>query len=78
MKEIQEITGWKIACERALAAVRPGELMLLQADVVDETVDYLKSLVAADMPIRQIDLQEALAQHPKPSDTPHSSRVPLK
>jgi hypothetical protein len=51
--------------------------MLLQADVVDETVDYLKSLVAAEMPIRQIDLQEALAQ-PKPSDTPHSSRVPLK
>ncbi|WP_254507678.1 hypothetical protein [Anatilimnocola floriformis] len=76
VKEIQEITGWKIACEKALANVRPGELMLLQADVVDETVDYLKSLVAADMAIRQIDLQEALAQ-PKPSDTPHS-RVPLK
>jgi cyanophycin synthetase len=77
VKEIQEITGWKIACERALAIVQPGELMLLQADVVDETVDYLKSLVAADMPIRQIDLQEAI-KLPKPAEQPHPTRVPRK
>jgi hypothetical protein len=30
--------------------------------------------VAADMPIRQIDLHEALAQ-PKPADGPHPTRV---
>jgi cyanophycin synthetase len=76
-KEIQEITGWKFACEKALADVRPGELMLLQADVVDETVEYLKTLVAADAPLRQIDLQEAITL-PKPADQPHPSRVPLK
>jgi cyanophycin synthetase len=70
VREIREITGWKTACEQALANIRPGELMLLQADVVDETVDYLKSLVAADMPIRQIDLHEALAQVKT-----HASRV---
>jgi cyanophycin synthetase len=82
VKEIHEITGWKIACEQALAQVRPGELMLLQADVVDETVDYLKTLVAADAPIKQIDLQAALEpikpEPTKPNDQPHSTKVPSK
>lgn len=63
-KEVREITGWKLACEQALAAVGPGHLLLVQADVVDETIDYLKTLVAADVPIRQIDLREALAATP--------------
>ena len=50
--------------------------MLLQADVVDETIYYLKSLAAADIPIRQIDLREALA-NAKPEDQAYSkSRTP--
>ena len=61
-KEVHQIVGWKQACEAALKAMRPGELLLVQADVVDETIDYLRSLVEADVSIRQIELSDAI--HP--------------
>ncbi len=41
-QQIEEITGAVKAVERALSTQRPGELMLIQADTVDETVDYLR------------------------------------
>jgi len=59
-KETQKIVGWQKACADALAQARPGDLLLVQADVVDETVDYLKSLVTSDVPVQQITLAEAL------------------
>jgi cyanophycin synthetase len=42
-KEIEEVAGAVKAVERALSTQRPGELLLIQADTVDETVDYLRS-----------------------------------
>lgn len=68
-QEVQQIVGWKIACETALNVMRPGDLLLVQADVVDETIDYLRSLVAADVAIRSIELPEAIR---------HGKRVPVK
>jgi hypothetical protein len=51
--------------------VQPGELLLVQADVVDETIEYLKSLVTAEVAIRQIDLCDALAPAaPRPVAAP--------
>ncbi len=42
-KQIEEISGAVKAVERALSTMTPGELLLIQADTVDETVDYLRS-----------------------------------
>ncbi len=41
-QQIEEINGAVKAVERALSTQSPGELMLIQADTVDETVDYLR------------------------------------
>lgn len=42
-QQIEEISGAVKAVERALSTQHPGELMLIQADTVDETVEYLRS-----------------------------------
>jgi cyanophycin synthetase len=60
-KEIEEIQGAVKSVETALAAVLPGELLVVQADVVDETVEYVFRELAAGMPGRQIGFAEALA-----------------
>jgi cyanophycin synthetase len=41
-KEILEIVGANEAAEVALTSAQPGELVLLQADTIDETVQWLK------------------------------------
>jgi len=65
VKEIREIQGAVPAMEAALAAVRPGELLLIQADTVDESVDFMRSFVATSGKSREITFEEAvtLAQH---------------
>lgn len=42
-RQIEEISGAVKAVERALSTLSPGELLLIQADTVDETVDYLRA-----------------------------------
>jgi cyanophycin synthetase len=46
-KEIIEITGATNAAQAALNIVQPGELLLLQADKIDETLDWIRQYVAA-------------------------------
>jgi cyanophycin synthetase len=41
-KEILEVVGANQAAEVTLNAAQPGELVLLQADTIDETVQWLK------------------------------------
>ena len=60
VQDTQQIVGWQKACELALKHVQRGDLLLVQADVVDETMDYLRTLANADVPIEQITLVEAL------------------
>jgi cyanophycin synthetase len=59
--EMRSITGWKTACAEVIAAAQPGELVLMQADVVDETVQHLRDLAATtDIIIREITLADAM------------------
>jgi cyanophycin synthetase len=48
-KEMQAFTTWTSAADTALRMVRPGELLLVQADVVDQAVNYLKTFLAGDV-----------------------------
>ena len=44
--EIQEIRGSVAAIETGAGLVRPGELLMIQADTIDETVDYVRRYLA--------------------------------
>jgi cyanophycin synthetase len=57
VKEVEPITGSIAAVERALDTVQPGELLLLQADEIDVTVDYLKQYLAAHPDVQQVRLE---------------------
>jgi cyanophycin synthetase len=45
-KEIIEVVGATKAAEMALNMVQPGELLLLQADKIDETMDWIKIYIS--------------------------------
>jgi cyanophycin synthetase len=55
-RELQAYTQWTEAVDTALRIVRPGELLLIQADVVDQAVNYLKSFLAANASVNGNDL----------------------
>jgi cyanophycin synthetase len=59
VREVEEIRGAITAVERALATVEPGELLLLQADEIDVTIDYLKDYLAAHPEVQQVKLPDA-------------------
>jgi cyanophycin synthetase len=46
-KEIIEVVGATKAAEVALSSAQPGELVLLQADTIDETVHWLRGYLEA-------------------------------
>jgi cyanophycin synthetase len=56
--EIDEVLGAVKAIETSLDMLQPGDLLLLQADVIDETVEYVKRYLAASKP--QADREPAL------------------
>jgi cyanophycin synthetase len=58
--QIEEIKGWANAMRHALRTVPVGELLLIQADVVDETVDFVKRYLKTRADGREISLDEAL------------------
>jgi cyanophycin synthetase len=58
--EIQEIRGSVAAIEMALASVRPGELLMIQADTIDETVDYVRRYLATHKNSHEISLLEVV------------------
>ena len=60
-REVIEIQGAIPAVEAALRQSQPGELLVIQADEVDETVDFVKQYLARRVPGREIELNEALA-----------------
>jgi len=49
VKEMNAFNTWASAADAALRLVRPGELLLVQADVVDQAVDYLKAFLSSDL-----------------------------
>jgi cyanophycin synthetase len=48
-KEMQAFTEWTSAADAALRLIKPGELLLVQADVVDQAVGYLKQFLATSV-----------------------------
>jgi len=42
---------WTSAADAALRLVRPGELLLVQADVVDQAVNYLKAYLTTNLSV---------------------------
>src|SRR5262249_39895498 len=60
VKVIKEVQGAVPAMEAALAAVRPGELLLIQADVVDESVEFMRNYLATVGEAREIAFDEAV------------------
>jgi cyanophycin synthetase len=61
VKKIEEVQGAVRAVEVALESGRPGELLLVQVDRVDETVELVRRLLASGAAVREIDFREALA-----------------
>jgi UDP-N-acetylmuramyl tripeptide synthase len=62
VKHIEEVQGAIPALEHALATARPGELLLIQVDLVDETMELMHRYLEAGSFCRQIDFREAM--HP--------------
>jgi cyanophycin synthetase len=60
VREVIEIRGAIKAVEAALRKVQPGELLLIQADVIDETVEFIKRYLESDAAGREIGLNAAL------------------
>jgi cyanophycin synthetase len=58
---IEQVQGAVKAVEHALNTARPGELVLAQVDLVDETIGLVRRALAAGGHAREIDLREAIA-----------------
>jgi cyanophycin synthetase len=71
IKHIEEVQGALAALEHALATARPGELLLIQVDLVDETMELMRRHLETDAACRQIDFREAMHQT-KPRRRPTS------
>jgi cyanophycin synthetase len=60
VKEIHEMQGWQNAVDRALKLIRKGEFLLMQADTIDEAVQYLHHSIGQDSMAREIELDTAI------------------
>ncbi|HWG47672.1 MAG TPA: Mur ligase family protein [Gemmataceae bacterium] len=61
VKDIEEVQGAIAALEHALASARPGELLLIQVDLVDDTMELMQRYLESGTSCRQIDFREALS-----------------
>jgi cyanophycin synthetase len=62
--QIHEHPGALKCVEEALRAVRAGDLLVVQADEVDETLAFIRRYLDAGVPGREIDLTEAMESQP--------------
>ena len=61
-RQVVEVVGSVKALQAALQVARPGDLLLLQADTIDETVEFMrKYLAAAKESGREVTFADALA-----------------
>ncbi len=74
VKEIFEVQGWQKAVDQALAMIQPGELVVMQADVIDETMQYLQQKLEHQALGREIDLDAAIGKRTEAS-SPSSAVV---
>ncbi|MCC6124823.1 MAG: cyanophycin synthetase [Pirellulales bacterium] len=79
-KEIFELFSAPDAAEFAMNGLQPGDLLLLQADTVDETVDWIKHFVARlaeKKPSVEAEIEPVLEAEPLPApqETPGSAKI---
>jgi cyanophycin synthetase len=60
VKHIEEVQGAIAALEHALATARHGELLLVQVDLVDETMELMRRYLESGSFCRQITFREAM------------------
>jgi UDP-N-acetylmuramyl tripeptide synthase len=60
VKQIEEVQGAIAALEHALATARAGELLLVQVDLVDETMELMRRYLESGSFCRQITFREAM------------------
>ncbi len=70
VKQIEEIRGAVAAVETALRPAQPGELMLVQADTIDETVQCVRRYVESITPEPVLAVEEVSAPSPAPATKP--------
>lgn len=79
VKDSEQLVGWKNAIERVLQSSQPGELWLIQADTIDETVEYMKSLKVSNSVLREVSLKAVLESPSMPAPAPvPASQMSLK
>jgi cyanophycin synthetase len=66
VRETLEVRGALKAVETALAMLRPNDLVLIQADKIGESVDFVRRYLASRACGQEIDLNEALDVPVKP------------
>jgi len=59
VKRTTSVQGWNNAVDAVLASAQAGDLVLLQADTIDEAVEVVKRILASDASAREISFQEA-------------------
>lgn len=60
VRDIQEFRGNIRAIESSLRNIRSGDLLVIQADMIDETMDFLNKFLAAHGTGREIELLDAI------------------
>jgi cyanophycin synthetase len=73
-QQAEQFLGWQKAIEQVLQTAQPGELWLIQADTIDETVEYMKSLQVNGSVLREVTLKAVVEGEPKPA----TAKVPAK
>ncbi len=63
VQQVDEIDGWENAMEYALDMVRPDEVLLLQADTIDETVDYVRDYMKRKAGVEVAAPRQAVLHH---------------
>jgi cyanophycin synthetase len=75
VREVQEIRGGILAVDAALDALRPGQLLVIQPDLILDTVEHIRNRFGPDA--REITLNEALlSAAPKNGASPAPAPVP--
>jgi cyanophycin synthetase len=64
VRHVHEERGALACVGQALRAVRPGDLLVVQADEVDETLAFIRRYLDGGVAGREIDLAEALESQP--------------
>jgi cyanophycin synthetase len=69
-KVIEGHQGWNNAIEAALTALEPGELLVCQADVIDDTVEYVRRRLLGQAANREVNVAQAISGGSAPAQAP--------